>query len=85
MQRVQWYDSPIVNADKWLRSENLRILIGTAQAARLANESLRRERRSCQRGRWTEKTSLLPQGGRAKRQSLFDRLMIALIRGGVKK
>ena len=45
---------PIVNADLWLRSERIRIFLGTMQAARLANRSIRRQNREIrsQRGRW---------------------------------
>lgn len=53
--KIERYESPIVNADRWLRSENLRIALGTAHAARLAAKAIRRENREIkrtQRGRW---------------------------------
>ena len=45
---------PIVNADRWLKSERIRIFLGTVNAARLANRSIRRQNREIrhQRGRW---------------------------------
>lgn len=51
---VRYVDLPIVNADRWLRHEGLRIFLGTRQAARLANRAIRRENREIrrQRGHW---------------------------------
>lgn len=53
-EKVYWQEAPIVNADRWLRWEGLRIWLNTLQAARLANRSIRRENREIrrQRGRW---------------------------------
>lgn len=50
--RVEWVESPMVNADRWLRSENRRIASGTRQAARLAAQSLRKERKKTKRWTW---------------------------------
>ena len=51
--RVEYVDLPLVNATRWLRSENWRIFCGTRNAARLANRSLRREKKARhQRGWW---------------------------------
>lgn len=53
-ENVEWRELPIVNADRWIRWEGLRIWLNTLQAARLANRSIRRENREIrrQRGRW---------------------------------
>ena len=53
-ERYYWQEGPIVNADRWLRWEGLRIFLNTLQAARLADRSIRRENRAIrhQRGRW---------------------------------
>ena len=52
--QVEWREAPIVNANKWLKWTNLRIWSGTRQAARLANQAIRRENREIrhQRGKW---------------------------------
>ena len=52
--RIDRYEAPIVNADRWLKSERIRIFLGTVNAARLANRSIRRQNREIrhQRGRW---------------------------------
>ena len=52
--RIERYEAPIVNADRWLRSERIRIFLGTVNAARLANRSIRRKNKEIrsQRGRW---------------------------------
>ena len=49
---VAWRERPIVNADRWLHSENRRIASGTRNAARLAVKSLRAERKSTKRWTW---------------------------------
>ena len=53
-EHVYRQELPIVNADRWMRFENLRIFIGTVNAARLANRSIRKQNREIrsQRGRW---------------------------------
>lgn len=54
-EKVEWRERPIVNADRWLRSESLRISLGTVHAARLASKSIRKENneiKRSQRGRW---------------------------------
>ncbi len=54
-ETVEWRELPIVNADRWIRWEGLRIFLNTLQAAKLANRSIRRENREIrrtQRGRW---------------------------------
>lgn len=52
-ETVERREMPIVNADRWLRWETLRIWLGTLHAARLADESIRRENKARrQRGRW---------------------------------
>ena len=42
----------IINADTWMRAYNRKVRRNTRAAARLANESLRRERRSSHRWTW---------------------------------
>ena len=52
-EKVYWQEGPIVNADRWMRWEAVRIFLNTMQAARLANRSLRKEKRERgQRGWW---------------------------------
>lgn len=54
-EKVYWQEGPIVNADRWMRWEALRIFLNTLQAAKLANRSIRRENkriRRTQRGKW---------------------------------
>lgn len=54
-KKVERYELPIVNADRWLRSESLRIAYNTFLVGRLANKAIRRENREIkrtQRGRW---------------------------------
>ena len=52
-ERAEKYTRPIVNADRWLIAENIRIFLNTRHAARLADESIRRENKARrQRGRW---------------------------------
>lgn len=54
-ERVYWQEGPIVNADRWMKWEALRIFINTLQAAKLANRSIRKENRRIrrtQRGKW---------------------------------
>ena len=50
--RMARHEAPILNADRWLRHENLRIFLGTRQAARLANRSLRAEKKANHRALW---------------------------------
>ena len=51
-ERAERYTRPIVNADRWLFAETVRIFLGTRQAARLADMSRRADRKRTQRGRW---------------------------------
>lgn len=54
-EKYYWQEGPIVNADRWMKWEALRILLNTRQAARLAEKSIREENRRIkrsQRGRW---------------------------------
>ena len=52
---MYWKEGPIVNADRWMKWEALRIFLNTLQAAKLANKSIRSENRRIrrtQRGKW---------------------------------
>lgn len=51
-ESVDKYIRPIVNADRWLFAESVRIFLGTRQAARLADMSRRADWKRNQRGRW---------------------------------
>ena len=52
-EKVYWQESPIVNADRWMRWEAIRIFLNTRHAARLADDSIRRGNNTRrQRGRW---------------------------------
>lgn len=52
-EKVYWQEAPIVNADRWMRWEAIRIFLGTRHAARLADDSIRRSNKARrQRGRW---------------------------------
>ena len=53
-EKYERIDLPIVNADRWLRSEAIRIFLNTRAAARLAARSIRKQNREIrsQRGRW---------------------------------
>ena len=54
-EKVYWQEGPIVNADRWMKWEALRIFMNTLQAAKLANKSIRKENRRIrrtQRGKW---------------------------------
>lgn len=54
-EKYYWQEGPIVNADRWMKWEALRIFMNTLQAAKLANKSIRRENRRIrrtQRGKW---------------------------------
>lgn len=54
-EKVYWQEGPIVNADRWMKWEALRIFMNTLQAARLAEKSIRKENRRIRRsarGKW---------------------------------
>lgn len=54
-EKYERVDLPIVNADRWLRSEAIRIFLNTRAAARLAEKSIREENRRIRRstrGKW---------------------------------
>lgn len=52
-EKVYWQEAPIVNADRWMRWEAIRIFLNTRYAARLADDSIRRGNKTRrQRGRW---------------------------------
>ena len=53
-EKVYRQEAPILNADRWMKWEALRIFLNTRAAARLAARSIRKQNREIrsQRGRW---------------------------------